>query len=118
MTATTATARGSPPAWRAALQWFAEPVRPTNGKYTMTRYLVKFFNHLLSSDGHPFKVLQRAILVQSDNAEEAARIGERRFERLEHIPDWRLHADAVETTPDEAPPSPAATRSTPSPSAA
>jgi hypothetical protein len=66
----------------------------------MGRYVVKFFKNLLSSDGHQFKVLQRATSVKSNDAEDAVRTAQRRFERLEHVPDWHLHADYVETAPN------------------
>src|SRR5918912_821557 len=60
-------------------------------------YQVKFFKHLLSSDGHPFKVLQRVIPVDhSDSSDDAVRVAQRRFEGLENVDDWRLHADCVE----------------------
>lgn len=63
----------------------------------MTNYYVKFFKNLLSSDGHPFKVLQRAITVDGAGTEDdALKAAQSRFEQLEHIPDWKLHADAVE----------------------
>jgi hypothetical protein len=62
----------------------------------MGKYIVTFFKNLLSSDGHPFKVLQRATPIQSDNAEDAVRIAQREFERLENVPDWHLHADFLE----------------------
>ena len=60
-------------------------------------YQIKFYKHLLSSDGHPFKVLQRVIPVdQSDNSDDAVRVAQRRFEGLENVDDWRLHADCIE----------------------
>jgi hypothetical protein len=60
-------------------------------------YQIKFYKHLLSSDGHPFKVLQRVIPVdQSDSSDDAVRVAQRRFEGLENVGDWRLHADIVE----------------------
>lgn len=64
----------------------------------MTARQVKFYKNLLSSDGHPFKVLQRVISVdRSKDADDAVRIAQHRFERLEQIGDWTLHADYVET---------------------
>jgi hypothetical protein len=60
-------------------------------------YQIKFYKHLLSSDGHPFKVLQRVIPVdQSDNSDDAIRVAQQRFEGLENVGDWRLHADWIE----------------------
>jgi hypothetical protein len=63
----------------------------------MTNYQVKFFKTLLSSDGHPFKVLQRAIAVDGATTEDdAVKLAQSRFAELQHIPDWKLHADAIE----------------------
>jgi hypothetical protein len=45
----------------------------------MSTYHVSFFKNLLSSDGHPFKCLQRRIDVT--DAESAAHAAERRRER-------------------------------------
>jgi hypothetical protein len=60
-------------------------------------YQIKFYKHLLSSDGHPFKVLQRVIPVdQSDSSDDAVRVAQRRFEGLEKVGHWRLHADCIE----------------------
>ena len=60
-------------------------------------YQIKFYKHLLSSDGHPFKVLQRVIPVdQSNSSDDAIRVAQRRFEGLENVADWRLHADCIE----------------------
>jgi len=70
----------------------------------MATYRLKFFKNLVSSDGHPFKVLQRLVSVEESNSiEDAIRVGKRRFERLEAIPDWKLHADVVEPTVDAEP---------------
>jgi hypothetical protein len=67
------------------------------GATPMTNYYVRFFKNLLSSDGHPFKVLQRAIAVDGAATEDdAVKVAQSRFEQLEHIPDWKLHADAIE----------------------
>jgi hypothetical protein len=65
----------------------------------MAEYRIKFFKNILSSDGHPFKVLQRVIPVdQSASCDDAVRIAQQRFEGLENINDWRLHADFVEAS--------------------
>jgi hypothetical protein len=62
-------------------------------------YRVKFFKNVLSSNGHPFKVLQRVIPVDiSASHDDAIRIAQERFEGLENIVDWRLHADFVEAS--------------------
>jgi len=66
----------------------------------MTSYQIKFFKNLVSSDGHPFKVLQRVIVSQSESCDEAVRIAQRRFEGLENVGDWRLHADFCEASAD------------------
>jgi len=70
----------------------------------MTSYQIKFFKNLVSSDGHPFKVLQRVIVSQSESYDEAVRIAQRRFEGLENVGDWRLHADFCEAIADTQPP--------------
>jgi hypothetical protein len=58
---------------------------------------VKFFKTLLGSDGHPFKVLQQTISVGNPTSdEEALRIAQERFECLELVPNWRLHADTCQ----------------------
>jgi hypothetical protein len=66
----------------------------------MTKYQIKFFKNLTNSHGHPFKVLQRVIVSQSESCEEALLIAQRRFEGLENVGDWRLHADFCEASPD------------------
>ena len=68
----------------------------------MADYQVKFFKTVLSSDGHPFKVLQRTVSVsQSDcSCEDAVRIAQQRFAGLENVGDWRLHADFFEASAD------------------
>ena len=75
----------------------------------MARYRVRFFKNLLSSDGHPFKVLQRMIAVaRCETSDDAIRIAQHRFEHLEGIPDWKLHADLVEIEVDRKDPGAAA----------
>jgi len=69
----------------------------------MPAYRVKFFKHLLSSDGHPFKVLQRVVRIdRSTTADNAVRMAQRQFEACEQVSDWTLHADCVEAATDEA----------------
>jgi hypothetical protein len=64
----------------------------------MTAYRVRFFKNLLSSDGHPFKCLQRVIDVRyCRSPERAVEAAKHRFRRTEHVSDWRLHADTLET---------------------
>jgi hypothetical protein len=68
----------------------------------MTMYRVKFLNHLLSSDGHEFKVLQRMIRVSTaKSCEDAVRCAQRRFSRLEHVDNWKLYADTIEVETEE-----------------
>lgn len=67
----------------------------------MPRFCVSFFNKLLSSDGHPFKTLQRVINVEAESAADAARIAEERFARVEDVEVWKLHAQFVEVRPDD-----------------
>ena len=63
----------------------------------MAKYRVSFFKNLVSSDGHPFKVLQRVVAVaRSQSPEDAVRAAQHRFEHLEGVPDWKLHADSIE----------------------
>jgi hypothetical protein len=63
----------------------------------MTIYRVSFFNELTNSSGKLFKVCQRSVEIRTartlDRAIEAAK---KRFARLEHIGEWRLHARLFE----------------------
>jgi hypothetical protein len=64
----------------------------------MSTYHVSFFKKLLSSDGHPFKCLQRRIdISDAESAAQAAESASRRFEALYGCP-WKLHADSIEVT--------------------
>jgi hypothetical protein len=70
----------------------------------MTRYRVSFYKHLLSSDGHPRKCLQRQIDV--DDARDAAQAGELAtgiFRADRKIGDWQLAADVREVLAVELP---------------
>jgi hypothetical protein len=63
----------------------------------MSRYRVKFFKVLLSSDGHPFSSLQQSIVIRrAKSVDRAVEAAKRRFERLCHVPDWSLYADRLE----------------------
>jgi hypothetical protein len=63
----------------------------------MPSFRVKFFNTLLGSDGHCHRVLQRAIeLKEPGTTKDAMELAQRDFERLECVPDWRLHAQCCE----------------------
>ena len=62
----------------------------------MSTYHVSFFKNLLSSDGHPFKCLQRRIdVTDAETASQAAESASRSFEALYGCP-WKLHADSIE----------------------
>lgn len=63
----------------------------------MPHFKVSFFKNLLSSDGHPFKALQRVVEVNSKSTEDAVDKAQQEFARDRDIRDWRLHADAIET---------------------
>ena len=60
----------------------------------MSTYHVSFFKNLLSSDGHPFKCLQRQIDV-SDAESEAAESASRALEAICGCA-WKLRADSIE----------------------
>ncbi len=64
----------------------------------MPYFNVRFFKNLHSSDGHPFKVLQRVIEVPSETPEEAITAAQQEFARREGVSHWRLHADLVEAS--------------------
>jgi hypothetical protein len=62
----------------------------------MSTYHVSFFKNLLSSDGHPFKCLQRRIdVTDAESAAQAAESASRSFEAVCGCP-WKLHADSME----------------------
>lgn len=66
----------------------------------MTGYSVRFYKAVLSSDGHQFTSLQREIpVLRSESAGEALDFAVRRFEELEKINDWKLHADFCSVEP-------------------
>jgi hypothetical protein len=67
------------------------------GVKLMTQYRVSFFKYLLSSDGHPAKALQQTIEVRhARSAERAIQAARLCFERRSAVPEWTLHADAME----------------------
>ena len=67
----------------------------------MADYRVSFFNSLLSPYGKPFKCLQRVVTVSSaKGSEHALEKAKREFERLEHIPNWKYHAQFVQVESD------------------
>jgi len=64
----------------------------------MTQYRVKFYKDLLSSDGHPFKCLQRIVEIRhARSADRALKAAQCRYERLTKTPSWKLYADTAET---------------------
>jgi hypothetical protein len=66
----------------------------------MSTYNVSFFKNLLSSDGHPFKCLQRRIdVTDAESPAQAAESASRAFEALYGCP-WKLHADSIEVNAD------------------
>ncbi len=63
----------------------------------MAEYRVSFFKYLLNSNGYPCKALQHTVAVRhAKSADRAVKAAQRRYERLCHMPDWKLHADAME----------------------
>ena len=66
----------------------------------MSTYHVSFYKNLPSSDGHPFKCLQRRIdVTDAESAAQAAESASRAFEVLSGCP-WKLHADSIEINAD------------------
>ena len=69
----------------------------------MSTYHVSFFKNLLSSDGHPFKCLQRRIdVTDAESAAQAAESASRALEALYGCY-WKLHADSIEVNADLSP---------------
>jgi hypothetical protein len=81
---------------------YKAPVLPTRLKSmskgsAMPRYHVTFLNNLVSSNGTPFKCVQREIVVSNaTDPESASKKAKREFERLENIPNWKCHAQFLE----------------------
>jgi hypothetical protein len=69
----------------------------------MSTSQVSFFKNLLSSDGHPFKCLQRRIDVTDAESPAQAAQSARAFEALYGRP-WKLHADSIEINADQGQP--------------
>lgn len=61
----------------------------------MRQYRVSFFKNILSSDGHPFKCLQRSIDVVEKTEKRAFDKARSQFESDTHGP-WMSHADVYE----------------------
>lgn len=68
----------------------------------MQTFRVNFLNFLTNSTGHQFQCLQRVIPIgRAKSPERAIKAAQRRFERLERVPDWRLHAQSIEVEPSD-----------------
>lgn len=70
------------------------------GDHVIAHYIVTFFKHLLSSDGHQFKAPQEKIAICADGPEQAVEAAHRRFANIRHIQSWRHHADTIEVATD------------------
>ncbi len=71
----------------------------------MPAYRVKFVNKLLSSDGHPVSAVQRVVRVpQADTPDDACRIAQAQFAKLERVEHWSHHAQCCECELDESAP--------------
>jgi hypothetical protein len=78
----------------------------------MTRYRVHFYKNLLSSDGHPFKCLQRQIDVNdARDVAQASELATGIFQADRGIGDWQLAADIREVLAVELPAGIASVRS-------
>ena len=66
----------------------------------MQTFRVKFLNSLTNSTGHQFQCLQRVIpIARAKSPERAIKAAQHRFERLERVSNWRLHAQSIEVEP-------------------
>jgi hypothetical protein len=61
----------------------------------MRRFNVNFFKEILSSDGHPFKCLQRTLDVVAENEKRAVEQAKLKFEKETHVR-WSCQADTCE----------------------
>jgi hypothetical protein len=62
----------------------------------MACYRVSFFKDLVSSDGHPFKCIQKIIEIRhARSPERAVKCAQLRYERLDRVHDWTLHSDCL-----------------------
>jgi len=72
--------------------WYSSLLKALVKEAVMSTYHVSFFKNLLSSDGHPFKCLQRRIdVTEAESPAQAAQSASRAFEALYGCP-WKLHA--------------------------
>lgn len=62
----------------------------------MPSYRIRFVNRVLSSDGHQFTAVQRILRIVADDADQATRLAQRRFEELERVTHWRNHAQSMQ----------------------
>jgi hypothetical protein len=66
----------------------------------MTRYQVTFFKTVINSIGCERRITQRVIPIDAAaSCDEAVRCAVEAFTHAEHVPDWRMHADALEVVP-------------------
>ena len=64
----------------------------------MSHFHVAFYKELLNSAGIPLRCLQADIDVpDAPDASAAVSAAKREFERVRDIPDWKIHADFLET---------------------
>jgi hypothetical protein len=71
------------------------------GERPMSCYRVTFFKNLLSSDGHPFRCIQRVIDIrQAKSADRAVEAAELRYGRIHCVQDRTLYADCLELEVD------------------
>jgi hypothetical protein len=60
-------------------------------------YRIGFFNDLTNDSGHNFHCCQRVIEIRAAKSKDrAVQAAQRRFERLEQVQHWRLHATSIE----------------------
>jgi hypothetical protein len=67
----------------------SDPLTSRTRGRVMGDYHVLFFNNLVNSYGKPFK-------CSAKDAGEASEKAKREFERLEHVPNWKYHAQFLE----------------------
>jgi hypothetical protein len=76
----------------------------TYGEHPMSCYRITFFKNLLSSDGHPFKCIQRVFDIhRARSLERAVEAAELRYERLHRGHAWTVYADGLEVFVDRMP---------------
>src|SRR5438874_1196169 len=77
------------------------PNHSNGSERDMASYRVDFMNEF-ARNRRVHKVCQRSIVVRSARSpEQAGEAAKAHFARLEGIPDWRIHAAAIEVVPVE-----------------